>query len=115
MQVLIEIPNPPKRQEIVDIPLHFIDGDVCEAGGYGFKVLSPHGRLIDGDELISDLRIYESKYCGEQGYVTQDDINNAPTILEAEREPITFYDKPIGEAKEMPTTTSAHTILESEQ
>ena len=84
MQVLIEIPNPPKRQEIVDIPLHFIDGDVCEAGGYGFKVLSPHGRLIDGDELISDLRIYESKYCGEQGYVTQDDIIDAPTILEAE-------------------------------
>lgn len=43
-----------------------------------------HGRLIDGDELISDLRIYESKYCGEQGYITQDDIIDAPTILEAE-------------------------------
>lgn len=43
-----------------------------------------HGRLIDGDELISNLRIYESKYCGEQGYITQDDIIDAPTILEAE-------------------------------
>lgn len=48
------------------------------------EIPTPHGRLIDGDELISDLRIYESKYCGEQGYITQDDIIDAPTILEAE-------------------------------
>ena len=48
------------------------------------EIPTPHGRLIDGDELINDLRIYESKYCGEQGYITQDDIIDAPTILEAE-------------------------------
>lgn len=84
MQILIEIPSPPKRQEIVEIPLHFIDGDVCEAGGYGFKVLSPHGRLVDVNDLKAEMRFYESKYCGEQGYITEDDIDEAPTILEAE-------------------------------
>lgn len=48
------------------------------------EISIPHGRLIDADELISDLRIYESKYCGEQGYITQDDIIDAPTVIEAE-------------------------------
>lgn len=76
MQILIEIPNPPKRQEIVDIPLHFIDGDVCEAGGYEFKVLSSHGRLIDADDI----------YIGRWDIDTDlaEQIQNAPTILEAE-------------------------------
>ena len=39
MQIVIDIPDEeiPKTQEIIDIPLHFIDGKVCDAGGYGFK------------------------------------------------------------------------------
>lgn len=77
MQILIEIPNPPKRQEIVDIPLHFIDGDVCEAGGYEFKVLLPHGRLIDFDRYLEHTtRITEASSFAEIIFPT--------TILEAE-------------------------------
>ena len=78
MQILIEIPNPPKKQEIVDIPIHFIDGDVCEAGGYGFKVLPPHGRLIDRDKIVKEYYINPTylNLCTI--------INNTPTILEAE-------------------------------
>jgi hypothetical protein len=55
MQIVIEIPEfeIPKRQDIIEIPLHFIDGDVCEAGGYGFDVLPKgHGRLKDVDHYI---------------------------------------------------------------
>lgn len=42
MLVVIEVPDSevPKHQKIIDIPLHFIDGNVCDAGGYGFTVLS---------------------------------------------------------------------------
>lgn len=95
MQILIEIPNPPKRQEIVDIPLHFIDGDVCEAGGYEFKVLSPHGRLIDGDKLRATLRRWTEDEWNQKAspvswaYAYEDLIDlidDAPTILEAETE-----------------------------
>lgn len=84
MQILIEIPNPPKRQEIVDVPLHFIDGDVFEAGGYGFKVLSPHGRLIDADEIpYTDLN--DDPKSKVRVYVAfKERIDRCPTILEAE-------------------------------
>lgn len=39
MHILIEIPESeiPKQQDIIEIPLHFIEGEVCEAGGYGLK------------------------------------------------------------------------------
>ena len=37
MQIVIDIPNPPVKQEIIDIPIHFCGGHVVEAGGYGFE------------------------------------------------------------------------------
>lgn len=52
--------------------------------GRAIQIPNPHGDIKDVSDFISDLRIYESKYCGEQGYITQDDIIDAPTILEAE-------------------------------
>ena len=87
MQILIEIPNPPKRQEIVDIPLHFIDGDVCEAGGYGFEVLPSHGRLIDADVLQGKAFDDNFKYkISERDlYVVNVYIEHAPVIIEAEK------------------------------
>lgn len=38
MQIIIEIPDTeiPKQQDLLDISLHFIDGHVCSADGYGF-------------------------------------------------------------------------------
>lgn len=86
MQILIEIPEIPKKQDIIEIPLHFIDGKVCEAGGYGFYVLPKgHGDLIDKNELI---KRYE-KDCGRRIYADNfifDLENNTTTIIEAESE-----------------------------
>ncbi len=41
MKILIEIPDNeiPEKQDTIDISLHFVDGTVCEASGYGFEVL----------------------------------------------------------------------------
>lgn len=41
LELIIRIPKSeiPKQQCIIEIPLHFIDGTVCEAGGYEFDVL----------------------------------------------------------------------------
>lgn len=80
MQIVIDIPNKdiPKHQEVIDVPLHFMDGKVCEARGYGFVELPKgHGRLIDADALplnaIDDAN-HGSNY-----------IKIAPTIIEADR------------------------------
>ena len=91
IELVIKIPESeiPKRQDIIEIPLHFIDGTVCEAGGYEFDVLPKgHGRLIDADELYGDF------IDGTEGYDCQtwnrieigDIIDNAPTIIEADKE-----------------------------
>ena len=50
MQIVIDIPESeiPKHQDSIDISLHFIDGKVCEAGGYDFTI--GHGRLIDEED-----------------------------------------------------------------
>ena len=37
MQIVIDIPNPPSEQKIIDIPIHFCGGQVVDAGGYGFE------------------------------------------------------------------------------
>ncbi len=37
MQITLNIPHPPKNQEIIEIPLHFCGGKVVEAGGYEFE------------------------------------------------------------------------------
>lgn len=80
MHIVIEISESeiPKQQHVIEIPLHFIDGNVCEAGGYGFDVLPKgHGRLIDADALnFADIdnANYGSNY-----------IRIAPTIIEADK------------------------------
>lgn len=39
MKIILEIPQDevPKKQGIISVDLHFIEGKVCEAGGYGFS------------------------------------------------------------------------------
>jgi len=83
MQIIIEIPESdiPKQQNIIEIPLHFIDGKVCEAGGYGFDVLPKgHGRLGDLDaleKLCTEHEIASSAYDNspmiEQGHCSDGD------------------------------------------
>jgi hypothetical protein len=78
MQIIIEIPNSeiPKQQDIIEIPLHFMDGKVCEAGGYGFDVLPKgHGRLIDEKDLsLMTVHLVDGIF-----------VCDAPTIIEADK------------------------------
>ena len=86
MRIVIDIPNKdiPKSQEVIDIPLHFMDGKVCEAGGYRFAELPKgHGRLIDVDKL--ELDDGYSNYDGYYHNYSQSQIYNAPTIIEADK------------------------------
>lgn len=81
MQIIIEIPESqiPKQQNIIEIPLHFIDGKVCEAGGYGFAELPKgHGRLIDADKLWDSYH--------DLDYDFYEAFDLADTIIEADTE-----------------------------
>ena len=83
MDILIHISdeNVPKRQGIFDVALHFIDGHVCSCT-YPFTELKKgHGRLKDVDRLEP-----HDEYDG-QGFtqsVYKDDIDDLPTIIEAD-------------------------------
>ena len=100
MQIIIDIPESeiPKRQDIIEIPLHFIDGKVCEAGGYRFDVLPKgHGRIGDLSKIydrLNDAQIegtVEYKGLGEAKQI----ICDAPTIIEADKESEVRNDKGI--------------------
>jgi hypothetical protein len=83
MRIVIEIPNKdiPKRQEVIDIPLHFMNGRVCEAGGYGFMELPKGcGDLIDRSETIKSLFDYHNgkKTIGQC-------IDDVQTIIEEDK------------------------------
>ena len=95
MQIVIDIPNSDisLKQNVITLDLHFIDGHICECT-YPFKeLLEGHGRLIDADALetvFKDMAKCEWNqkvspiswaYAFED---TIDEIDNAPTILEAE-------------------------------
>ena len=89
MQIVIEIPESeiPKKQDIIEIPLHFIDEKVCEAGGYGFDVLQKgHGRLIDAHELLKQsYHIDDSATLSTRDVVNKEEIDDLPTIIEADK------------------------------
>ena len=90
MKLVIDIPESeiPKKQSIIEIPLHFIDGKVCEAGGYGFDVLPKgHGELIERDKIEYLKAIHDAKY----GHISWSEAikrikYSAPTIIEADKE-----------------------------
>lgn len=54
-----------------------------EYGAYPAKEIPPHGRLIDADALLMDAN--KLRY-GEGWLITMENIENAPTIIEAEVE-----------------------------
>lgn len=85
MQIMIEIPNEevPNKQEIIDISLHFIAGEVCECS-YPYIVLPKgHGRLIDADAFKKNVCTYQQTGCGDckHSLCCPED---APTIIEAD-------------------------------
>ena len=88
MKLLIDVPDEmiPTKQEIVDIPIHFVDGKVCEVGGYGFTVLKEgYGDLIDRNELLKHDRSVWTKG-GWQDVISTEAVEDAETIIEADRE-----------------------------
>ena len=51
------------------------------------EIPTPHGRLIDADKLTKNMRNYYPSIdhlCCSQHVVTKRDIDNAPTVIEAE-------------------------------
>ncbi len=77
MKIVIDIPDNevPKRREIVEIGLQFMEGEVCECT-YPFQVLPKgHGRLIDVSE-------YFKKEFGDARMF----LDKATTIIEADKE-----------------------------
>ena len=52
------------------------------------EVPEPHGRLIDGNELtrLTDNIVHKTMIFGGQVCYSQSDIDNAPTVIEAEGE-----------------------------
>ena len=58
MDILIRIPDKevPKQQKLVPIDLHFVDGHLTEASGYGFQELPKgHGDLKDVTKIIQEI------------------------------------------------------------
>lgn len=94
MQIVIEIPKSeiPKYQDIIEIPLHFIDGKVCEAGGYGFDVLPKgHGRIMDVDKIIKKMEEREEQLKDNRSMYETSCVETAldifgETIIEADKE-----------------------------
>jgi len=89
MQIVIKIPESeiPKKQDIIEIPLHFIDEKVCEVGKYGFNVLPKgHGRLIDAYELLKQsYRIDDSATLSTRDVVNVEDVEDATAIIESDK------------------------------
>ena len=70
MQIVIDIPNKdiPKHQEVIDIHLHFIDGHIVDADGYGFMELPKgHWILIDENHIKAEIEKQE-KWLLQAGY-----------------------------------------------
>lgn len=90
MKVVIDIPDNeiPKKQDIINIPLNFCGGEVCQAGGYGFMVLPKgHGDLIDREVAKEEMR---EAMCGT-GYqhIPLSVLNSeflTPAVIEADKD-----------------------------
>ena len=72
MQIVIDIPNPPSEQRIVDIPIHFCGGQVVDAGGYGFeerktgKWIRRHSKMWECSECERGCR-WRENFCPDCG------------------------------------------------
>ena len=84
MQIVIDIPDDtiPTKQEIIDTYIHFIDGTVCEVGGYGFMVLPKgHGDLVDRNSITHENTWKE--WSPDHGNYF---VCTAPAVIEADKE-----------------------------
>ena len=93
MQIVIDVPNPPSEQRVINVPIHFCSGQVVDAGGYGFEVLPKgHGRLIDADALEQRLE-YDMRDADKRcDFYRTDRINTAANYV-ADTESVVEADK----------------------
>ena len=84
-KIVIDIPNDTyyrcKNERVGLLPFD-IPG-VCYAIKNGTVLPKGHGRLIDASNLMT-VTDYDGE--NEKTYITYDEIENAPTILEADKE-----------------------------
>lgn len=92
MKIVIDIPDDTisTKQEIIDTYIHFIDGTVCEVGGYDFMVLPKgHGDLIDRDKLNKKKKYtFQTKggaFPKSEWFLKVDDLYNADTVIKADK------------------------------
>lgn len=86
MQIVIEIPDKdvPNKQEIIDISLHFIAGEVCECRCPYMVLPKGHGKLIDADMVCDELE-GKSFSTSSDYHNAIDAVDDVPTIIEADR------------------------------
>ena len=57
---------------------------ICEHIAQGIPLPKGHGRLIDADALIY-RQTHHGNYCTPFELIDRNDLNNAPTIIEADK------------------------------
>lgn len=88
MKIVIEL-NEEDREKIKNAHKGFfldLYKVMTNAINNGFEIPKGHGRLIDADELLDCSYEIDSIYGVYDKVVNVDDINNAPTIIEADKE-----------------------------
>lgn len=80
MQIVIDIPN--KAYEKI-VKNEYDYGDMNVIIQNGTPLPKGHGRLIDASNLLT-VTDYDGE--NEKTYVLYDEIDNAPTIIEADKE-----------------------------
>lgn len=82
MQIVIDIPHRVYKMLQNGHKMSLIDVDILEGAiRNGTPLPEGHGRLIDGDDLLT-----QAKADGAYDYVSAREIANAPTIIEADKE-----------------------------
>ena len=82
MQIVIDISD----GLYADMLTKTYNGNIFYAVKNGIPLPKHHGRLIDADELKQYKYPIDSWLCVYEDVVNVDDIDNAPTILEATKE-----------------------------
>lgn len=69
MQIVIDFPNPPSEQSIINVPIHFCGGQVVDAGGYGFEERKTGKWLYDiqnSDAIEAMFTLPKCNICGAE-------------------------------------------------
>lgn len=88
MKITLNIPHPPKNQEIIEIPLHFCGGKVVEAGGYGFEEC----KTDTCENVGEDYAEFDQFVCSKCGIELQDWHGVERDMDDEFREEVSYYE-----------------------